>query len=254
MRKIMGSLLLAVLMLPLVSATDAVAQEEEGGYALVLTISMSPADRAAYRSALGDLATAAAANEVTVPWWAWSHDSGYTVVLGIENMAWFDRDGAFWGQFDEGSQAAFRTVMAGIDREVTSEVTRGAPAWSYAPADEIDEMGVAHVHHDWLKGGQEEAYNEISKDWVAFLEMIDYPYAVECMRTVVGSQKITCVTFADDLSRFTSDETWDDLIEAAEAREDFQGLLERWRETVIRWEHWNASFVKSMSYWPGKTD
>ena len=95
--------------------------------------------------------------------------------------------------------------------------------------------------------------DELMEDWVAFLGKIDFPYTSNCMRTVVGSQKITCVDFADSMSRYTSDETWDDLIEAAGAEEELQELFERWQGMVMRWEHMNASFRESMSYWPGKT-
>lgn len=254
MRRIIGSLLLAAFMLPVFTPRAAVGQEEEGSANLVLAISMAPADRATYRSAMQALVEAAGENEVTTPWWAWSTDGGFIVVLGIGNMAWFDQEGAFWGQFDEESQAAFRKALATIEREVTSEVSRGAPEWSYSPADEIEEVRLAHVHHDWLKAGQQDAYDELSKEWVAFLEKIDYPYVVNCARTVVGDQRVTCVTFADNLSRFSSDETWDDLIDAAGAQEELDGLVERWRGMVSRWEHMNAGFVPSMSYWPGKTD
>ena len=74
------------------------------------------------------------------------------------------------------------------------------------------------------------------------------------MRTVIGKQKVTCVDFADSLSRYVSDETWDDLIDAAGAREEYQDLQERWRSLVLRWEHMDANFQPSMSYMPGASD
>lgn len=252
MRRIFGSLLLAATLFVLLPVDVAVAQEEEEatGYGFVIVIEMAPADRAAYRSALEGLADAAAAANVDTPWWAWSHDKGYTVVLGIDNMAWFDDSDSFWGQFPESAQADFRQALSAFDREVTSEVTQQVRSWSYTPENPIQDIGLAHVHNDWLKGGAQDAYGELSEDWVGFLTKIGYPYQINCMRTVVGSQKTSCVTFADNLSRYTSDETWDDLIEAAGAEEEFQSLLERWQSLVLRWEHMDASYVASMSYWP----
>jgi hypothetical protein len=250
-----GSLLFTAAMFTLLPAPAVQAQEEEDpGYALVLVIEMAPANRATYREALGDLATAAAEAGVTNPWWAWSHDKGFTVVLGFDEMAWFDEDTPFWSQFPEADQEAFQAALSGFDRVVTSEVVRQVMEWSYAPTSPPEDVSVAHVHHDWLKAGTSEAYGELMEDWVTFLGKIGFPYTSNCMRTVVGSQKITCVDFADSMSRYTSDETWDDLIEAAGAREDFQDLLERWRGMVLRWEHFNASFQASMSYMPGATD
>ena len=178
----------------------------------------------------------------------WLND--VVTVLGIDNMAWFDDSDSFWGQFPESAQAEFRQALSGFDREVTSEVTQQVRSWSYTPENPIQDVGVAHVHNDWLKGGAQDAYGELSEDWVAFLEKVGYPYQINCMRTVVGSQKTTCVTFADNLSRFTSDETWDNLIEAAGAEEEFQSMLDRWQSLVLRWEHMDASYVASMSYWP----
>ena len=255
MRRIVSSLLLAATLFMLLPVGVVQAQEEEDpGYSLVLVIEMAPADRATYRGALEDLATAAAEAGVTTPWWAWSHDTGYTVVLAFDEMAWFDDEARFWGQFPESVREAFQEALSGFDREVTSEVTRRVPEWSYSPDNPPEDVTVAHVHHDWLKGGAEDAYGELAEDWVAFLGKIGFPYTSNCMRTVVGKQKVTCVDFADSLSRYTSDETWDDLIEAAGAREEYQSLLERWRGLVQRWKHGNASFQKSMSYWPDKTD
>lgn len=124
------------------------------------------------------------------------------------------------------------------------------PEWSYRPDVLPEDMRMAHVHNDWLKAGAEDAYDELSKDWVAFLDRIDYPYVSNCSRTVVGQQKITCVDFADSMSRYTSDETWDDLIEAAGAQEEYEGLIDRWQGMVQKWEHMNASYVPSMSYAP----
>jgi hypothetical protein len=256
MRRIVTSLLLAATMFMLLPASAVQAQEEEDpGYALVVVSSMAPADRAAYRSAMQDLAAAAAEAGVTNPWWAWSHDAGFTVVVGFEDMSWLGDQSAFWSQFPESAQAAFRSALAEIPREVTTEISRQVMSWSYSPADPLeDEVSVAHVHHDWLKPGAGEAYGQLAEDWVAFLGKIGYPYRTNCMRTVVGAQKITCVDFADSMSRYTSDETWDDLIKAAGAEEEYEGLQKRWQGLVARWEHGNASFRKSMSYWPGMTD
>jgi len=255
MSRIIGSLLLAVTLFMLIPAQAVQAQEDEDpGYGLVLVIEMEPADRATYRGALEELSKAAAEAGVTNPWWAWSHDRGYTVVLWFDEMAWFDKDTPFWSQFPESASEAFQATLAGFDRVVTSEVTRVVPEWSYSPENPPEEMTVAHVHHDWLKAGVGDAHGELMEDWVAFLGKIGYPYQSNCMRTIVGPQKITCVDFADSLSRYTSDETWDDLIEAAGAEEEFEALLERWQSMVQRYEHLNVSYVPSMSYMPGASD
>lgn len=255
MRRILGSLLLAATLFVLFPVDAVQAQEEEDpGYALVLVIEMAPADRPTYRSALEGLAAAAKETGVTTPWWAWSHDKGYTVVLAFDEMSWFDADAPFWSQFPEADQEAFQAKLSSFDREVTSEVTRMVPEWSYAPANPPEDISIAHVHHDWLKSGTQDAYGELAEEWVAFLGKIGFPYTSNCMRTVVGRQKITCVDFADSMSRYTSDETWDDLIDSAGARGEYEGLQERWRSMVQRWEHMNATFQKSMSYMPGATD
>lgn len=250
MRRIFVSLLLAATMFTLLPVDAVQAQEEDTGYALVLVIEMAPADRATYRAALSDLATAAAAAGVTNQWSAWSHDKGFTVVLSFDQMSWFDEEQPFWSQFPEADQEAFQSALSSFDRVVTSEVVQWVPEWSYAPANPPADISVAHVHHDWLKSGVGDGYGELAEDWVAFLGKIEFPYVSNCMRTVVGTQKVICVDMADSMTRYTSDETWDDLIEAAGAEEEFQGLLERWGSMVLRWEHFDASFQKNMSYMP----
>jgi hypothetical protein len=255
MHRILGSLLLAATLFVLFPVDAVQAQEEEDpGYTLVLFIEMAPADRAAYREALQDLAAAAKDAGVTTPWWAWSHSAGFTVALAIDEMSWFDEELPFWSQFPEADQEAFQAALSGFDREVTSEVSRLVPEWSYSPATPSGEVNVAHVHHDWLRSGTGEAYGQLAEEWVAFLGRIGYPYTANCMRTVIGKQKVTCVDFADSLSRYVSDETWDDLIDAAGAREEYQDLQERWRSMVLRWEHMDANFQPSMSYMPGASD
>jgi len=251
----LGSLLLAATLFVLFPVDAVQAQEEEDpGYALVLFIEIAPADRATYREALEGLAAAAKDAGVTTPWWAWSHSAGFTVVLAIDAMSWFDEELPFWSQFPEADTEAFQAALSGFDREVTSEVTQLVPEWSYSPANPPGEINVAHVHHNWLKAGTHQSYGDLAEEWVALLEKIGYPYTSNCMRTVVGPQKITCVDFADSLSRYMSDETWDDLIDAADAREEYQALLERWLNMVLRWEHMDANFQENMSYMPGASD
>jgi len=254
MRRIFGSLLLAAALLVILPVPAAQAQDEDPGYVIIMVVDMSPSDRAAYSDALSNLAEAAADQGVQSSWTLWSRDAGYTVVIPIPNMAWLDDDGAFWGQFDESARTDFQSAMSNIPRQVTSEVIRPVPEWGYTPSTPPTEMNIAHVHHDYLNPGMDEAYDELSKDWVTFLTSIDYPYGSSCSRTKIGSAKITCVTWADNMSRFTSDETWDDLLEAAGAEDEFQELLERWRGIVDSWKHFTVNFQESMSYWPGKTD
>jgi hypothetical protein len=254
MRRIFGSLLLAAALLVILPVPAAQAQDEDPGYVMIMVVDMSPSDRAAYSDAVTNLAEAAAEQGVQSSWTLWSRPAGYTVVIPIPNMAWLDDDGAFWGQFDESARTDFQSAMSSVSRQVNTEVIQPVPEWGYTPSTPAPEMNIAHVHHDYLNPGMDEAYDELSKDWVTFLASIDYPYGSSCSRTKIGSAKITCVTWADNMSRFTSDETWDDLLEAAGAEDEFEQLLDRWRGMVDHWNHFTVNFQKDMSYWPGKTD
>ena len=92
---------------------------------------------------------------------------------------------------------------------------------------------------------------ENAKEWLAFFEKIGYPYGVRAYRTRIGDDRMTWVFFVPSLADFYSDESWDDLVEAAGAEEELDALGERWNEVVGRMEHESSGYVESMSYIPG---
>lgn len=74
----------------------------------------------------------------------------------------------------------------------------------------------------------------MGKEWVAFLETIDYPYGARAYRNRIGDERMAWVFFVPGLSEFHSDASWDDLIAAAGAQDALDALNERWESTVGR--------------------
>lgn len=247
-----------LLLLPQPGALMAQEEEEQApGYAYVMTVDVDIADRQAYEEALTGLVKAA--GEAGIPaensWYFWSHASGYTLVYPFKNMAYWDDPGQFWRKFDgtpgEAGLDAFRAAMREIHTEAASEITVSDPAWGYWP-EGYTEVKVAHVHNDWLNPGSDAAYDELAKEYIAFLGEIGYPYAVQGHRTLIGGDKMTWVTFADNLAGYFSEANWEDLIAAADAQEKWDGLIGKWASLVSRYEHMSASYEEEMSFTPTK--
>ena len=62
---------------------------------------------------------------------------------------------------------------------------------------------------------------------------------------------MTWVFFVPGLAEFHSDESWDDLVEAADAGAEMEELGAEWSQIVRRMEHQSSGYVESMSYVPG---
>ncbi len=237
-------------MLPGPAALQAQEEEEESpSYAYISGIEMAPAFREAYSTAVKKLAAAAGEIGIENQWHFWSTDAGYVLVFPVENMAYFDDQGAFWDQFD-GTTARedFFAALAEIPREASGSISVSVPDWGYAPEGGWGDINVAHVHNDWPKAGANDAYDELAKEFVAFLEEIEYPYAVQGHRSMFSDGRMTWVFFADNLSNYYSEDTWENLIEAAGAGDKWEAIQTTFTDVVKRWDHGDASYQKEMSY------
>lgn len=257
MRRVLTAVGCAALMLPLLPATGA-SQDmpEQGDLGMVMTIEVAPAHRSAYREAVEKLGEAAAAAGITdYRWHFWSMDTGYMLYYPIDAFAYFDDPQQLWRSFEgtdgQAGRDEFFAAMQTIPTHSSTEVVEDIPSLRYWP-EGFDEVNTAHFHFEYLAdGATEEEWVEMGKEWVSFLETIDYPYAAQAYRTRIGDERMAWVFFAPGLSEFHSDASWDDLIEAAGAQDALDALNERWGSIVGRMEHMSAGSVKSMSYVPG---
>ena len=118
----------------------------------------------------------------------------------------------------------------------------GVPAYCFGDAKN------ARVHY--LRSDVEQ-WLENAEKWVTFFEKIGYPYGVRAYRTRIGEERMMWVFFVPSVADFHSDESWDDLVEAADAEAEMEELGAEWSQIVRRMEHQSSGYVESMSYVPG---
>ncbi|MDP2471370.1 MAG: hypothetical protein Q8W45_01775 [Candidatus Palauibacterales bacterium] len=256
MRRILGSLFASSVLCALTPVTSLQAQEyEPGDLGMVMHTEVAPKYRQAYREAVEKLNEAAAAAGITDrEWHFWGTDTGYMLYYPVANFAYFDDPMQLWRQFDgtdgEALRNEFFAAMQSIPQHTSTEIVETIPGLEYWP-EGYDDIKVAHFHFEWLAdGASEEAWMDLSRDFIAFLQRIGYPYGVRAYRTRIGDERMIWVMFAPGLSEFHSDAAWDDLVEAAGAQEEQEALNDRFRDIVGRWEHSDARYIENMSYVP----
>ncbi|MFQ5747497.1 MAG: hypothetical protein ACE5HF_09815 [Gemmatimonadota bacterium] len=266
MRKLhsaLGALAAAALILPSPSLAQDEGSGEDAGLAYIVSIEVAPGDRDAYETAVGQLVDAAKLADLDAAawgWFFWSSPSGYTLVYPFANMAYWDDEGLWQRQFagtpGEAAMAEAFQAFGTVPHQATSEILEFVPEWMYMPGGESagegaePELKVAHVHDEWVRSGQEEAYDALSKDFIAFLKDIEYPYMVHGHRTRIGPQRMVWVVFADELAGYYSDDNWMGLIEEHGASERWQELDARFNDLVARWDHSDYTYKADMSYRP----
>lgn len=241
----------------LLLVVPALAQDEapeRGDLYEVITWNVPPAESEAWRTNVERLAGAAETAGVEDSWYMWSGPSSFTLVYPIDNYAALDDPMAFERQF-QGTPAeeAFEQTMEAFNEiEVTpllSEIVERVDSWSYAPEGAEDRMTWAHIDEYWLQPGAMEGFGELAEEFVALLERIDYPYAIDGHRVHFGDVgRLVYVTFVDDLSSFYGENQLDRAIEAAGAQEEWGALLEKFTPLVRRIEHYDVRFEPDLSH------
>ena len=256
MHRVLIAVACAALSLPLVPATAEAQEMEQGDLGMVMTVEVAPAHRAAYRSALEGLKEAATAAGITdYSWHFWSTDTGYVLYYPIDAFAYFDDPDQLWRSFEgtdgEAGRDEFYAAIQAVPAHSTTEIIETIPSLEYWP-EGFSDVNAVHLHWEYLAdGATEEQWMENAAGWMAFMEMIDYPYGVRAYRTRIGEDRMTWAFFVPGLSEFHSDASWDDLVEAAGAEDEMASLMEGWNAVVHRMEHSSASHVPSMTYQAG---
>jgi len=243
-------------MLPLLPATASSQEMEEGDLGMIMRVEVAPAHRDAYSEALGELKEAATAAGVSgYEWHFWGNSTGFLLYYPIDEFAYFDDPQQLWRSFEgtdgQAGRDEFFEAMQKIPSHSSTEIIESIPSLTYWP-EGFDDVNASHAHHEWLAdGATEEQWMENAKKWVAFFEKIGYPYGARAYRTRIGEERMTWVFFVPGLAEFHSDESWEDLVEAANAGAEMEELGAEWSQIVRRMEHESSGYVESMSYSPG---
>ena len=241
----------------LLLAVPAAAQEEApefGQLYEIFTWNVPPSVTPEWRRNAAKLVEAAEAANISDSWYMYSGASSFTLVYPIENYAALDDPMAFMRQFQgtEG-EALFQEAMGALQkldvRPGMAEIQERVDDWSYEPEGMEAPPSWAHVDDYWVMPGQQEAFGELAEEFVAFLEAIGYPYAVDAHRTHFGKVgRVTVVTFVDDLASFYGENDLRRLVEAAGAEAEWRALVERFAPLVYKIEQRNVRLEPELTY------
>jgi hypothetical protein len=204
----------------------------------VLTWEVQPDHMQAFEAAVRKIAQAAERSDLGPAYRVrfWSDANRYTMINRVASFAYFDDPGhplrAFAGTEGEAMvQEAWAEYENINSTEVSEEIFERKAEWSYEVEDfDFDKMKYARVDEVWLRPGPgiEEQFEELSKDWIAFFQALDYPYPHDGYEIHFGdADRIVYVTFIDDLSAYYG-----------------ANAIAR------RWERHTLTYEPGMSYWP----
>ncbi len=255
-RAILGTALVAFLLAPAAS----LAQEgyERGDLLFIETIKVMPKDAQAYEATMAKVVEAAQLANMGADYkWAFMNKGfTYTLVYPFKNMAYWD-DPQQWMRAFQGTPGeaklneAFGEYNQLSMRTVSAEVVEHVKDWSYDPAMAMQDAMLAHVVSFWLMSGQQEQFNEVTKEIMAFFKEVGYPYSISGHRTLFGdTDRATFVIWYNDRGAFYGANSLDKLVEKKGMGEKWGALMGRLAEVVIDHDSGDMDYKPNMSHWP----
>lgn len=256
--RIVSALMVAALAAP----TMALAQEEQeyqrGELVEVFTWEIQPDQAMAFEAAVEKIVEAAkVADLADYKWSFWNDVYTYTLVYPVGNFAYFD-DPEQWMRPIMGTpgEEMLTEAFAAFDdinsRVVAQEIAEHKMDWSYEPeAAEMMEPGYVHVDEFWVRGGKDDEFDEVVKEFMAFFKEMGYAYSVYGHEMHFGDAgRAVFVTTIDDLGAYYGPKGIEVAIEANDAGERWEELLGKLAGVVNRHSHGNMAFMPNMTYWP----
>lgn len=258
-------LITALLAAALAGPTFALAQDEaaEGPRQLaqVTTWQVDAAQIGEWETAIKKVVEAAEAADLGMDrGWLFYQTSPtrYVLVFPVANMAYFD-DPDQWMRSFEGTQGeavlqeAFAMISNVDHRVITNEMIERKSDWSYMPESYAPSgEGFVHVEQMWLRPGQQQAFDAVVKEYMAFFASIGYPYQVIGHEVHFGAQsdRVDFAIFADDRAKFYGENNFNTLAEAAGQSGVMESLFAKLTPTIVDWDHMDADYRADLSYWP----
>ncbi len=245
--------------LALASAVPA-ASQDQAPFTVITTYDVKPADAATFEQAVATFKRAAEQANLASEygWNMWQLDSRYVITGSRKSMASFDDPNFMLSQFQgTPGQAALEEAFAvygSIDVGVHSEVHMDAPEWSYMPANPaMDEAGMVGVmvFEDWVPFGNLQAFDQNTRELIAALAEMDFPYPVIGSRVVIGdNDKAAFVVVHDGLPGFYGENNIQTFIESAGMAEAWAKLIEARMGLMRRTASYPATHRPDLSYNP----
>jgi hypothetical protein len=217
------------------SAAPAQAQEGETTYAVVTTYDVAPADAGAFEDVVMKVKQAAeeAGMGYEFRWAVHQNGSKYEFVGWRTSMGSFDDPMAFinamQGTPGEATLQEAFGMYAQMDIPTDMTVFAQVPEWTYWPA----EGGVIPGEHaglmvfmDWVPFANNQAFDENTKQLIALLQEMGFPYPVIGHRTVIGEGGVASfVLLHDGLDQFYGEKAMDNYLTEA-------GMAAKWGEVI----------------------
>lgn len=251
---------LAFLTLCLATLPASAPAQEEGGELLQLVAwDIDPADAGKWVQGIQKIVEAA--KQANLPadygWFFWQEDIfRYRLVYPVTNMAYFDDPQQWIRQFAETPGQATLTEAFQQLNEVAATtksdmVTEHMAAWSRETDLAMSTLPHAHVDEVWVKGGMEEKFDAIMKEFIVLLDEIGYVYPVTSYRPRLGGTgEHYIVTFFDTRENFYGKNNLDRLVEQKGMSEKWGEMFSRFTGLITNAHHFDSDYQPGMSYSP----
>ncbi len=247
------------LALALATAVPLSAQED-APFTVVTTYDVAPPDAPTFEQAVTTFKHAAEqANLAPEHWWnVFQIDSRYIIVGSRASMGSFDDPNYVLSEIRGTPGAAALdeafAVYRTIDVPTRSEVHLQVPEWSYMPEGFYGSTEIAGVmvFEDWVPFAKQEAFDQNTRELLAALGEMDFPYPIFGSRTLLGeNDKMTFVVVHDGLPAFYGENNIEGLIERAGMGERWGVLIEGRMGMMRKTASYPATYRPDLSYDPG---
>lgn len=248
----------------LVAAAPAQAQEGETSYAVVTTYDVASADAAAFEEVVMKVKQAAeeAGMGYEFRWAVHQNGSKYEFAGWRTTMGSFDNPNAFieamQGTPGEATMQEAFGMYAQLDVPTDMTVYVQVPEWTYWPA----EGGVAPGEHaglmvfvDWVPYANNQAFDENTRQLIAMLGEMGFPYPIMGHRTLIGEGGVaTFVLLHDGLDKFYGENAMENYLSEAGLAEQWGEVIQARRGMMRRSMSYPSYFRPDLSYMPDAPD
>lgn len=249
------SFLVAALAVPVASFAQEASERGQLGEMMIWRV--APEAAAAFDAAVTKIVEAAKLAEIGEDhaWYFWQDGFDYGFYAPAENMAQFDDPDAFMRAF-QGTPGEAMLMEAfesfgSMDYEVLSrEVIELVPGWGYTLEQPV-EIKYAAMYESWMKPGTEMKADELSKEWVAFLQETSYPYEAAGYRVHFGDVgRLVFFIWFDNQADYYGPKDFAKLVEAKGLGAKWGDFMERWNALITRYEQSTWTYRADLSYTP----
>ena len=258
LKRLIPAVLLSLLVVPTLALAQDEYEEERGQLGQLIHWRIDPSHVMDFEAAMTKMSEAAEAAGITQYRWA-ATQSGFEYMLyyPVPNMAYFDDPDQFWRAFagspgEAMAQEAMGMFMKAAPELVSIEVVEGVPAWTYVPEGTVDgENPNAKVHSFWLKPGDDEAFDALVKEFMAFFKEVGHSYPIYGSRVRFGdASRVNFLEWFDSQENYYGINDLEKKIEAKGMGEQWQELLGRLGDFISRSDESDIMWRADLSYWP----